>query len=93
MRLRYTKDNTRLVLNVAFNYGGRDEIVCAIQHMIEDGVQPEEVTDEMVNQLPVHRRSARPGPDHPHLRRAARQQFPDLAGCVLGVVFHPNLLA
>src|SRR4026208_2096357 len=27
-----TKDNDRLVLNVAFNYGGRDEIVNAIQN-------------------------------------------------------------
>lgn len=44
-----TKDNTRLVLNVAFNYGGRDEIVCAIQHIIEDGVEAEDVTDELVN--------------------------------------------
>ncbi len=29
-----TKDNDRLVLNVAFNYGGRDEIVYAIQHIV-----------------------------------------------------------
>lgn len=46
----YTRDNSRLVLNVAFNYGGRDEIVCAIQHMIEDGVNAEDVTDDMVSQ-------------------------------------------
>lgn len=46
----YTKGNLRLVLNVAFNYGGRDEIVYAIQHMLRDGVQPEDVTDEMVSQ-------------------------------------------
>ena len=30
----------RLILNIAFNYGGRDEIVCAIQCMIRDGVEP-----------------------------------------------------
>jgi undecaprenyl diphosphate synthase len=45
-----TKDNDRLVLNIAFNYGGRDEIVCAIQSMIRDGVQPEQVTDNLVSQ-------------------------------------------
>lgn len=43
-----TKDNDRLILNVAFNYGGRDEIVNAIQHIIKDGIPPEEVTDELV---------------------------------------------
>lgn len=44
-----TKNNDRLVLNVAFNYGGRDEIVCAIQKIIKDGVPAEDVTDELVN--------------------------------------------
>jgi undecaprenyl diphosphate synthase len=45
-----TRNNDRLVLNVAFNYGGRDEIVQAIQHMMQDGVAPESVTDELVSQ-------------------------------------------
>ncbi|MGD9093167.1 MAG: isoprenyl transferase [Anaerolineales bacterium] len=45
-----TKDNQRLVLNVAFNYGGRDEIIYAIQHMLEDGVKVEDVTDDLVSQ-------------------------------------------
>ena len=49
--IEFTKDNQRLTLCVAFNYGGRDEIVCAIQHMIEDGVKPEEVTDELVGKF------------------------------------------
>jgi undecaprenyl diphosphate synthase len=45
-----TRQNTTLVLNVAFNYGGRDEIVNAIQQMLRDGVKPETVTPELVNQ-------------------------------------------
>lgn len=48
--LDYTRDNTRLVLNVAFNYGGRDEIVYAIQCMIRDGVEPGDVDADLVNQ-------------------------------------------
>ncbi|MBL8049836.1 MAG: isoprenyl transferase [Anaerolineales bacterium] len=44
-----TKNNDRLVVNVAFNYGGRDEIVCAIQKIIADGIPAEDVTDEIVN--------------------------------------------
>lgn len=45
-----TKNNTRLVLNVAFNYGGRDEIIHVIQKMVEDGVVPEDVTAERIEQ-------------------------------------------
>jgi undecaprenyl diphosphate synthase len=47
--IEYTRQNTRLVLNIAFNYGGRDEIVCAIQRMIRDGIKPEDVDDNLVN--------------------------------------------
>lgn len=46
--LEYTRENTRLVLNVAFNYGGRDEIVHAVQCIIHDGVPEEAVTTELV---------------------------------------------
>ena len=44
-----TKNNDRLILNLAFNYGGRDEIVYAIQEMIRDGIEPDEVTDDLVS--------------------------------------------
>lgn len=47
--INLTKNNDRLILNVAFNYGGRDEIVNAIQNIIKDGIPAEEVTDELVN--------------------------------------------
>lgn len=48
--IELTKDNTRLVLNVAFNYGGRDEIIYAIRRMLEDGMAPEDVNDALVSQ-------------------------------------------
>jgi undecaprenyl diphosphate synthase len=48
--IELTKHNDRLILNIAFNYGGRDEIVYAIQAMIRDGVRAEAVTDELVSQ-------------------------------------------
>src|SRR5512146_1941823 len=47
--IELTKNNGRLILNVAFNYGGRDEIVFAIQNMIRDEVKPEEVTSDVVS--------------------------------------------
>jgi undecaprenyl diphosphate synthase len=45
-----TKNNTRLKLNIAFNYGGRDEIVCAIRAMLKNGVKPEEVDEQLISQ-------------------------------------------
>ena len=47
--IELTKNNDRLTLNVAFNYGGRDEIVNAIQNIMKDGIPPEEVTDALVS--------------------------------------------
>ncbi len=47
--IELTKNNDRLILNVAFNYGGRDEIVCAIKKIIADGIKPEEVTADLVS--------------------------------------------
>ncbi len=47
--IEMTKENDRLTLNIAFNYGGRDEIVHAIQQMIADGIGPEEVSDKLVS--------------------------------------------
>jgi undecaprenyl diphosphate synthase len=47
--IKITKINDRLILSIAFNYGGRDEIVCAIRSIIADGVKPEEISDELVS--------------------------------------------
>jgi undecaprenyl diphosphate synthase len=44
-----TRHNTRLVLNVAFNYGGRDEIICAVQRIIADGVKAEAINDQLLS--------------------------------------------
>lgn len=44
-----TKNNDHLTLSLAFNYGGRDEIVCAIKRMMAEGVQPDDVTPEKVS--------------------------------------------
>lgn len=45
-----TAHNTRLILNVAFNYGGRDEIVHAVQNMMREGVAPDDVSEELISQ-------------------------------------------
>ncbi|MCX6056514.1 MAG: polyprenyl diphosphate synthase [Chloroflexi bacterium] len=46
--MEITAKNDRLVLNVAWNYGGRDEIVYAIQKIIRAGVPAELVSEELV---------------------------------------------
>jgi undecaprenyl diphosphate synthase len=45
----YTKDNTRLILNVAFNYGGRDEIVHAVRRIVREGIPVEQVTEDLIS--------------------------------------------
>jgi len=44
-----TRDNTSMTLCVAFNYGGRAEIVDALQWLITDGVRPEDITEESLS--------------------------------------------
>lgn len=45
----YTRDNQRLILNVAFNYGGRDEIVHAVQNIVRDGIAAEHITEQTIS--------------------------------------------
>jgi len=47
--IELTKDNDRLTLNVAFNYGGRAEIVDAIREIIAEGLPAEEVDEALVS--------------------------------------------
>jgi len=44
-----TRENDRITLNVAFNYGGRAEIVDAVRHIMRDGHTPEAVTEELIS--------------------------------------------
>jgi undecaprenyl diphosphate synthase len=45
-----TKDNDRITIVLAFNYGGRDEIIHAIKGILEDKVDPQVVDEELVSQ-------------------------------------------
>jgi undecaprenyl diphosphate synthase len=44
----HTKNNTRLILNVAFNYGGRDEIVHAVRRIVQAGIPADQITEETI---------------------------------------------
>lgn len=41
-----TAHNDRIILTIAFNYGGRQELIHAVQAMMRDGISPDEVTEE-----------------------------------------------
>ncbi|WP_420630827.1 isoprenyl transferase [Candidatus Leptofilum sp.] len=45
--LELTKNNNRLILNVAFNYGGRAEILHAVRQMLADAIAPESLTESL----------------------------------------------
>ena len=48
--IELTEDNDRIQLNVAFDYGGRDEIVQAVQRILRDGIDPDLVNEPLLSQ-------------------------------------------
>ena len=48
--IELTKDNDRIILNVAFNYGGRTEILDAVRRIVKSGVDPDRLDEELFSQ-------------------------------------------
>jgi len=44
-----TENNTRGILNVALNYGGRQELIRAVKNIIRDDIQPDNVTEDLIS--------------------------------------------
>ncbi len=44
-----TRDNTKLALNVCFNYGGRAEIVDAVREIVAQGVSEDDITEDLIS--------------------------------------------
>ena len=42
-----TENNTRMTLNLAFNYGGRGEILDAVQRIVAEAIPPESINEEL----------------------------------------------
>ena len=47
--IELTKDNTEMTLSVAFDYGGRAEILDAVKRIIQDGIPPQEIDESLLN--------------------------------------------
>lgn len=43
-----TKDNESLLINIALNYGGRDEIVHSFKEIMKEGYGPDDITEELI---------------------------------------------
>jgi undecaprenyl diphosphate synthase len=43
-----TKNNCRLILSIAWNYGGRDEILLAVRNIISEGIPAEKVDEKLI---------------------------------------------
>lgn len=48
--IELTKNNNRLTVIVAFNYGGRDEIVHAVEEIINQGIPANQITDTIIQE-------------------------------------------
>jgi len=47
--MEITRNNNKLTLCIAWNYGGRDEIVCAVRRMMAEGIQVDSVNEETIS--------------------------------------------
>ena len=80
------KDNPALVLNLAINYGARQEITDAVNKLIDSGkkeITQQEISDALYNNLPE--------PDH--FGRTAPFQFSFMAGGIQRILLYSRIVA
>jgi undecaprenyl diphosphate synthase len=47
--MELTRGNDKLIVNIAFNYGGRNEIVHAVQRIVADRIPAEQIDEKLVS--------------------------------------------
>ena len=48
--MKLTRNNQKMIVNIALNYGGRDEIIRAFRKLITLRIKPRKITEELINQ-------------------------------------------
>jgi len=48
--MKLTKNNQKMIVNAALNYGGRNEITRTFRKLTALGIKPKEITEELINQ-------------------------------------------
>ena len=91
--IRLTGGNTRMTLNVAFDYGGRAEILDAVRRIVADRRTPEEITEELFRRYLYTGEDAGPRPRHTDGGGAEAEQLPALAGGLCRVLQHAGAVA
>src|SRR5436309_11866315 len=66
-----THNNTRIGLNICFNYGGRAELVDAVRQIIADGRNQKSITEELIASYLYNRDL----PDHDLIIRTAGENY------------------
>src|SRR3989339_921376 len=46
-----TKNNQRLIFNLAISYGGRPEIIQVVKKIVDQKIEPEKINEQLVNKL------------------------------------------
>ena len=88
-----TADKSKLQLWIAFDYGGRAELVDAARRLLESGIGARRRRRGRARRVPLRARDAGSRPRHPHLRRAPHLELPPLAVRVRRVRLHRHPLA
>lgn len=47
--IRSTSPNNRLTINIAFDYGGKQDILQAAQKIVSENIRPEDVTEDLIS--------------------------------------------
>ena len=88
-----TEGNRRMTLTMAFNYGGRAEIVDAVRALVAEGVAADKIDERAIRLAPLLPRPARPRPGDPDLGGVPHLELPAVAAGLLRAGVHRRPVA